>query len=86
MSLLNRTAPIHTDTATDTARENATPAARPQPLLGGRYVTTSTAGTSAEGAYVTTRDAGSVRARGTYVTSSNRSISERSEGRYTDRG
>ncbi|MBG6181796.1 hypothetical protein [Arthrobacter sp. CAN_A1] len=82
MSLLNRTAPAH---HTNTSREAPASAARPLPLLGGRYVTTQPSGTPAEGTYVTTRTGGSVRARGTYVTTINRSISERSEGRYTDR-
>ena len=82
MSLLNRTAPARPTTT----RGSVASPARPLPLLGGRYVTTQLSGTPAEGTYVTTRDGGSVRARGTYVTSSNRSITDRSEGRYTDRG
>ncbi|MHA7276445.1 hypothetical protein [Arthrobacter sp. HLT1-21] len=82
MSLLNRTAPAR---STTTAHEASAPVARPLPLLGGRYVTTRNPGTLAEGTYVTTRDGGSLQTRGTYVTSSNRSISGQSEGRYTDR-
>ena len=82
MSLLNRTASFHANTT----QEAPASAARPLPLLGGRYVTTKSPGSPAEGTYITTRAGGSVQARGTYVTTINRSISERSEGRYTDRG
>ncbi|GAA1126372.1 hypothetical protein [Arthrobacter flavus] len=83
MSILNRTTTATRPTA---AHRATTSPVRPLPLLGGRYVTTRTFGTPAEGTYVTTRNGGAVQVRGTYVTSPNRSITEQSEGRYTDRG
>lgn len=86
MSILNRTAATRPAAAAAAALKATTSPVRPLPLLGGGYVTTRTFGTPAEGTYVTTRNGGTVQVRGTYVSSPNRSITEQSEGRYTDRG
>lgn len=86
MSVLNRTTPAHRAIRTIDAPATRSAAPAPQPLLGGRYVTTRRSGSATEGQYVTTGATAAVTSRGTYVTTANQPVTGSTEGRYTDRG